>query len=34
VKARVDPEGYRKFIAGKRAAFEKEIDEENAASTR
>lgn len=31
VAAWVDPEGYRKFVAGKRAAFEKQVDAENAA---
>lgn len=28
VKAWVDPEGYRRFVAGKKSAFEKEVDEE------
>ena len=28
VKAWIDPEGYRRFIAGKKRAFEDEIDEE------
>jgi metallo-beta-lactamase class B len=28
VKAWVDPEGYRRFIAGKKRAFEDEVDEE------
>ncbi len=31
VAAWVDPEGYRRFVADKRAAFEKEVDAENAA---
>jgi metallo-beta-lactamase class B len=31
VQAWVDPEGYRKFIAGKRIAFEEEMDAEMAA---
>ena len=31
VAAWVDPEGYRRFVAGKRAAFEKEVEAENAA---
>jgi metallo-beta-lactamase class B len=28
VKAWIDPEGYRRFIAGKKRAFEDEVDEE------
>ncbi len=28
VAAWVDPEGYRRFVAGKKSAFEKEVDEE------
>jgi metallo-beta-lactamase class B len=28
VNAWVDPEGYRRFIAGKRRAFEDEVDAE------
>jgi metallo-beta-lactamase class B len=28
VKAWIDPEGYRRFIAGKKRAFENEVDEE------
>jgi metallo-beta-lactamase class B len=28
VKAWMDPEGYRQFIAGKKRAFEDEVDEE------
>lgn len=34
VEAWVDPEGYRRFIAGKRRAFEDEMDAETAAATR
>jgi metallo-beta-lactamase class B len=33
VKAWVDPEGYRRFIAGKRRAFEDEVDKELGAPT-
>jgi hypothetical protein len=29
VRAWIDPEGYRRFIAGKRRAFEDEVDIEN-----
>ena len=28
VKAWIDPEGYRRFIAGKKREFENEVDEE------
>ena len=28
VKAWIDPEGYRRFIAGKKRDFEDEVDEE------
>jgi hypothetical protein len=28
VKAWIDPEGYRRFVAGKKRAFENEVDEE------
>jgi metallo-beta-lactamase class B len=28
VKAWIDPEGYRRFVAGKKRAFEDEVDEE------
>ena len=33
VKAWIDPEGYRRFIAGKRRAFEDQVDEELGAPT-
>ena len=33
VKAWIDPEGYRRFIAGKRRAFEDEVDKELGAPT-
>jgi metallo-beta-lactamase class B len=29
VKAWINPEGYRRFIAGKRRAFEDEVDTEH-----
>jgi len=34
VKAWIDPEGYRRFIAGKRRAFEDEIDREHGVPVR
>lgn len=34
VKAWVDPEGYRRFVAGKRRAFEDQVDHEMGAPTR
>jgi metallo-beta-lactamase class B len=32
VKAWIDPEGYRRFVAGKKRAFEDEVDKETGAS--
>ena len=32
VTAWIDPEGYRRFIAGKKRAFEDEVDKETGAS--